>query len=402
MIVERQEMPLSEDDDEDEENDIFRLMPASLGFLREQDLATFCDWEDMGESGPSQSKSNEVEDEDQSLVCRLSRVRSKKNATNKSRVMPSIPSCSKGGLMDVAEFWDREEGREENPSFMSRLSRVRSKNSARRIKHTLDLSFMKPQVPETVSLSAPTCETVDFAPTEEFSPTEDCTPSCETEDCAPTCETEACAPTCETEDCSMAMKMATTETANELLEELRLKDFDCETEDCSMAMKMATRETANELLEELRLKDFDCETEDCSMAMKMATTESPNELLEELRLKDFDCETEDCAPTCETRRVKRKREVKAEAEQSPWLKESGMEWKNGRRCSTRYRSRPLEYWRGEKLLYGRVHKTMPTLIGIKHSSPMPPHPKRGEKPKEFKVESFVPDQFKHLVKLAAI
>jgi len=34
---------------------------------------------------------------------------------------------------------------------------------------------------------------------------------------------------------------------------------------------------------------------------------------------------------------------------------SGTSWETGLRRSTRIRSRPLEYWKGERFLYGRIH-----------------------------------------------
>lgn len=36
---------------------------------------------------------------------------------------------------------------------------------------------------------------------------------------------------------------------------------------------------------------------------------------------------------------------------------SGTSWESGVRRSTRIRSRPLEYWKGERFLYGRVHES---------------------------------------------
>lgn len=35
--------------------------------------------------------------------------------------------------------------------------------------------------------------------------------------------------------------------------------------------------------------------------------------------------------------------------------DSGMTWQFGVRRSTRIRSRPLQHWRGERFLYGRIH-----------------------------------------------
>ena len=37
--------------------------------------------------------------------------------------------------------------------------------------------------------------------------------------------------------------------------------------------------------------------------------------------------------------------------------DGGSEWKKGRRVSTRIKSRPLDWWRGERMLYGRVHRS---------------------------------------------
>lgn len=34
---------------------------------------------------------------------------------------------------------------------------------------------------------------------------------------------------------------------------------------------------------------------------------------------------------------------------------AGTTWQSGVRRSTRIRTRPLEYWKGERLLYGRIH-----------------------------------------------
>ncbi|KAL1081982.1 hypothetical protein V6Z11_D09G103000 [Gossypium hirsutum] len=69
----------------------------------------------------------------------------------------------------------------------------------------------------------------------------------------------------------------------------------------------------------------------------------------------------------------------------------------GRRRSTRIRSRPLEFWKGERFLYGRVHSSLSTVIGIKYESP---EKADGENP-TLKVKSFVSDEYKDLVELAA-
>lgn len=39
------------------------------------------------------------------------------------------------------------------------------------------------------------------------------------------------------------------------------------------------------------------------------------------------------------------------------LTAAGTHWKSGKRQSTRIRTRPLEYWKGERFLYGRVHES---------------------------------------------
>ncbi|KAL4559967.1 hypothetical protein LXL04_032114 [Taraxacum kok-saghyz] len=66
---------------------------------------------------------------------------------------------------------------------------------------------------------------------------------------------------------------------------------------------------------------------------------------------------------------------------------------SGVRRSSRIKRRPLEYWNGERLLYARVHNSLPTVIGVKYISPG----KSG-----FKVESFVSDKYKDLVELTAL
>ncbi|KAK6267985.1 hypothetical protein QUC31_012145 [Theobroma cacao] len=69
----------------------------------------------------------------------------------------------------------------------------------------------------------------------------------------------------------------------------------------------------------------------------------------------------------------------------------------GRRRSTRIRSRPLEFWKGERFLYGRIHSSLATVIGIKYESPVRPDSKNAT----LKVKSFVSDEYKDLVERAA-
>ncbi|KAI9161259.1 hypothetical protein LWI28_015793 [Acer negundo] len=74
----------------------------------------------------------------------------------------------------------------------------------------------------------------------------------------------------------------------------------------------------------------------------------------------------------------------------------GTSWTSGTRRSTRIKSRPLEYWRGERFLYGRVNNSLATVIGIKYESPG----KENGKP-ALKVKSFVSDQYQDLIEQAA-
>ncbi|KAJ9692447.1 hypothetical protein PVL29_011487 [Vitis rotundifolia] len=76
---------------------------------------------------------------------------------------------------------------------------------------------------------------------------------------------------------------------------------------------------------------------------------------------------------------------------------AGTLWSSGVRRSTRIKMRPLEYWKGERFLYGRVHQSLTTVIGVKYVSPA----KGGGKP-TIKVKSYVSDEYKELVDLAAL
>ncbi|KAK4590541.1 hypothetical protein RGQ29_020909 [Quercus rubra] len=76
---------------------------------------------------------------------------------------------------------------------------------------------------------------------------------------------------------------------------------------------------------------------------------------------------------------------------------AGLLWEHGVRRSTRIRTRPLEYWKGERLLYGRIHQSLTTVIGLKYVSPS----KEDGQP-ALKVKSFVSDEYKELVELAAL
>lgn len=75
------------------------------------------------------------------------------------------------------------------------------------------------------------------------------------------------------------------------------------------------------------------------------------------------------------------------------LTDAGMTWDSGIRRSTRIRSRPLQYWCGERFLYGRIHDSLATVIGVKYASPGKP---------ALEVKSFVSDKYADLVAQAAL
>ncbi|KAK1362973.1 hypothetical protein POM88_038534 [Heracleum sosnowskyi] len=79
-----------------------------------------------------------------------------------------------------------------------------------------------------------------------------------------------------------------------------------------------------------------------------------------------------------------------------WKGERFLYGQSGVRRSKRIRTRPLEYWKGERFLYGRVHESLATVIGIKCMSPAV---ESGEP--TFRVSSYVSDEHKELVELAA-
>ncbi|MCI11130.1 CENP-C, partial [Trifolium medium] len=74
---------------------------------------------------------------------------------------------------------------------------------------------------------------------------------------------------------------------------------------------------------------------------------------------------------------------------------AGTSWESGVRRSTRFRTKPLEYWKGERMVYGRVHESLSTVIGVKCMSPG-----TDGKPK-LKAKSFVSDKYKELFEIAS-
>ncbi|XP_038974655.1 centromere protein C-like [Phoenix dactylifera] len=90
-------------------------------------------------------------------------------------------------------------------------------------------------------------------------------------------------------------------------------------------------------------------------------------------------------------RQKQNRKKLASRRQS--LADAGMTWKSGVRRSTRIRSRPLQYWLGERFLYGRINDSLATVIGVKYNSPSNP---------ALKVKSFVSEEYADLVAQAGL
>ncbi|XP_028771702.1 uncharacterized protein LOC114728916 [Neltuma alba] len=78
------------------------------------------------------------------------------------------------------------------------------------------------------------------------------------------------------------------------------------------------------------------------------------------------------------------------------LAAAGTSWNSGVRRSTRIKTRPLEYWKGERLVYGRIHESLATVIGVKYMSPG----STDGKP-TMKVKSYVSDEHKELLEMAS-
>ncbi|KAI9107372.1 hypothetical protein K1719_021409 [Acacia pycnantha] len=78
------------------------------------------------------------------------------------------------------------------------------------------------------------------------------------------------------------------------------------------------------------------------------------------------------------------------------LAAAGTSWKSGVRRSTRIKTRPLEYWKGERLVCGRIHESLATVIGVKYMSPG----STDGKP-TMKLKSYVSDEHKELLAMAS-
>ncbi|CAO2815350.1 unnamed protein product [Amaranthus hypochondriacus] len=79
------------------------------------------------------------------------------------------------------------------------------------------------------------------------------------------------------------------------------------------------------------------------------------------------------------------------------LYNAGTKWDGGVRRSTRIRMRPLQFWKGERFLYGRVNESLVTVIGVKYASPS-----ADSKDPGIKVKSFVSDEYKDQLSFAAL
>ncbi|CAA6666296.1 unnamed protein product [Spirodela intermedia] len=80
------------------------------------------------------------------------------------------------------------------------------------------------------------------------------------------------------------------------------------------------------------------------------------------------------------------------------LADAGTAWQCGVRRSTRIRTKPLAHWRGERLLYARIHDTLPTVIGLKYASPA----KGGQEAPVLRVKSYVSEEYADLVQKVAL
>ncbi|XP_004511206.3 centromere protein C, partial [Cicer arietinum] len=95
-------------------------------------------------------------------------------------------------------------------------------------------------------------------------------------------------------------------------------------------------------------------------------------------------------------RVQKESKGKKKLVQRKSLADAGTSWESGVRRSTRFRTRPLEYWKGERMVYGRVHQSLTTVIGVKCMSP------GSDGKPTMKVKSFVSDKYKELFEIASL
>lgn len=77
---------------------------------------------------------------------------------------------------------------------------------------------------------------------------------------------------------------------------------------------------------------------------------------------------------------------------------AGCVWESGVRRSTRIKMKPLQYWCGERFLYGRVHDSLTTVIGVKKFETPPQNGRKTV----MKVKSYVSEEYADLVAQAAL
>uniref|UniRef100_A0A7N0TT41 Centromere protein C n=1 Tax=Kalanchoe fedtschenkoi TaxID=63787 RepID=A0A7N0TT41_KALFE len=100
--------------------------------------------------------------------------------------------------------------------------------------------------------------------------------------------------------------------------------------------------------------------------------------------------------TCPRKKPKRK-----ECSLRKSIAVAGTSMQSGVRRSTRHKMRPLEFWRGERFLYGRLapDSTLPTLIGVKKYS----SPARQEGKAVLEVVAYVDgEKYRELIDLASL
>ncbi|KAK1259780.1 hypothetical protein QJS04_geneDACA005530 [Acorus gramineus] len=100
------------------------------------------------------------------------------------------------------------------------------------------------------------------------------------------------------------------------------------------------------------------------------------------------CKNQNTSPH---RQARKKRDVPRHS-----LAGAGTKIESGLRRSTRIKLKPLEYWRGERLLYGRIHDSLATVIGVQYFSPGP-----DKKKSVLKVKSYVSEEYTDLLERAA-
>ncbi|KAG9455204.1 hypothetical protein H6P81_008108 [Aristolochia fimbriata] len=192
---------------------------------------------------------------------------------------------------------------------------------------------------------------------------------------------------------------------------IRNRDFDSEalvgqqssnevdmlTGDSSIESEKARDKSHGRLVAEEVIQDFTIESvhEGSQFDKRSSTTTShpmdenaektnlvPEQINQELEIQ--------IPPSTSGRKARRKvpsskpRKKECQSKFSLALAGAGTSWEGGTRRSTRVRSKPLQWWKGEQFLYGRVHGSLVTVIGAKYVTS-----DDDKKVREFEVVSFV-------------